>query len=159
MLRNGSMKSKRSNSGFTLVEMTFSVLILGILTAMAVPAFAGMRDRMAVRSTINALQGALSEARFSAMRSGQAATLDTAAILSELPNHAQILPSPDLGGASDTPGVIRIEPRLAMLANPADTGSVVISAGGYQAAFSVSAAGHSSVCTPEGAESTGYSPC
>lgn len=159
MLRNGSMKTNQSSAGFTVVEVAFSVLILGILTAMAVPAFSGMRDRMAVRSTVNAVQGAISEARFTAMRTGQAASVDIAAILSELPSHAQTLPDPGLGAASDTPGVVLFEPRLAMLANPADSGSITISAGGYQAALTVSPAGHASVCTPEGAHSPGYSAC
>lgn len=154
-----NMKARRANAGFTLVELVFSVLILGILTAMAVPSFSGLRDRMAVRSTINAFQGALSETRFSAMRTGSPATFSAPDLMSEQTDHAKMLPSPDLGAASNTPGSVSIEPRLAMLSNPLDTGSVTIGAGGYRARFSISPAGHASVCTPEGAQSPGYSPC
>ncbi|HEY2164609.1 MAG TPA: prepilin-type N-terminal cleavage/methylation domain-containing protein, partial [Gemmatimonadaceae bacterium] len=63
--------SSRSRRGFSLIEMMVVLVIAGITMAMAMPKFAGMRDRMAVRSAKQQFSSYLATARAAAIRQSQ----------------------------------------------------------------------------------------
>jgi prepilin-type N-terminal cleavage/methylation domain-containing protein len=66
--------------GYTLVELSVILAILGVVSAMALPRFAAMRDRLAVYGATSALATALIDTRHRSMRETRyvAFTVDTA---------------------------------------------------------------------------------
>lgn len=64
-----------SHRGMTLLEMAVTVVILGLLTAIAVPKLTGVSDAAAVREESARLVGALDAARSAAVRLGGNAVL------------------------------------------------------------------------------------
>lgn len=67
-------------SGITLLELAVIVAILGIVSAISVPRFSALRDRLAVHGATSALTTALADARHLAMRETRyvSFTVDTA---------------------------------------------------------------------------------
>jgi prepilin-type N-terminal cleavage/methylation domain-containing protein len=65
--------------GFTLVEIGIVVALLGILAGFALPRFAEVRDRLAVRGATSSVVFALASARHAAIRRATrvAVTIDT----------------------------------------------------------------------------------
>ena len=63
--------SSRSRRGFTLIETMVVLVIAGITMAIALPKFASMRDRMAVRSAKQQFSSYLATARAAAIRQSQ----------------------------------------------------------------------------------------
>lgn len=55
-------------AGYTLLESTLVLAVIGIVSSMAVPAFARLRDRTAVHGATSALASALTDARHHAVR-------------------------------------------------------------------------------------------
>ncbi|QWR76422.1 type IV pilin protein [Candidatus Magnetomonas plexicatena] len=51
----------RGDRGFTLIELLIVIAIIGILTAIAVPAFLGQREKAKVRSVESGAKGAVSD--------------------------------------------------------------------------------------------------
>ena len=63
--------SSQSRRGFTLIETMVVLVIAGITMAIAMPKFAGMRDRMSVRSAKQQFSSYLATARAAAIRQSQ----------------------------------------------------------------------------------------
>ncbi len=68
MCRSFVLPSRRTNSGFTLVELLTVVILVGILASLAAPALSGQIARAQTQSTLNALRNDLFYARMSAVR-------------------------------------------------------------------------------------------
>ncbi|BAZ43889.1 type 4 prepilin-like protein [Chondrocystis sp. NIES-4102] len=62
---------KKSNQGFTLIEMIITVVIIGIIATLAVPNFLGLLNRNRVKDGVSQVEGALKEAQRQAMRKGR----------------------------------------------------------------------------------------
>jgi prepilin-type N-terminal cleavage/methylation domain-containing protein len=63
--------SVRSPKGFTLLELIMTLIILGIILAMAVPSFLQWRKNLAYRTTAREVVAALREARSRAITDNQ----------------------------------------------------------------------------------------
>ena len=53
---------KKSNKGFTLVEMIAAVIIVGIIAALAAPNLLGMLNQARVKDGLGQVEGAIREA-------------------------------------------------------------------------------------------------
>ena len=65
----------RPRHGFTLVELLVVVLALGVMLAMAAPAFSAMLERNRATATFHQLTASLAGARLAAVRMGRPVTL------------------------------------------------------------------------------------
>lgn len=68
--------ARKSNSGFTLIEMLVVVIIVGVIAAIAAPNFLGLLNRNRVNDAAQQVEGALKEAQRQAMRKGKPCTVD-----------------------------------------------------------------------------------
>ncbi len=64
-----------NNQGFTLIETTIIVVIVGILSAIAAPSFLGMLNRNKVNDALVQVRGALQEAQREAMRKSKSCSV------------------------------------------------------------------------------------
>ena len=67
--------ARRSNSGFTLIEMMVTTIIIGVIAAIAAPNFLGLLNRNRVNEAAQQIEGALKEAQRQAMRRGSQCTI------------------------------------------------------------------------------------
>ena len=65
--------------GFSLIELLFSLVILGLISSAAVPAMAGIRDRYVVGSVAGSIAGAHNRARIRAILESQVTELEVRA--------------------------------------------------------------------------------
>lgn len=72
-----SNNSKRkSNRGFTLIELMVVLTIVGIIAAIAAPNFTGLLGRIRVNSALEELLGAIKETQRLAMRHGKSCRIN-----------------------------------------------------------------------------------
>jgi prepilin-type N-terminal cleavage/methylation domain-containing protein len=64
--------TKRQNSGFTLIEIIITVIIVGILMAIAIPNLLGLYNQYQVKNALNQVESSVKEAQKQAMRRGKA---------------------------------------------------------------------------------------
>ena len=56
-VRNRRGNPPPATAGFTLVELTLVILVIGIVGALVLPRFGGLLDRQQARRTVNVLRG------------------------------------------------------------------------------------------------------
>lgn len=66
----------KKEQGFTLIEMLVTVMIMGILAAIAAPSWMTWYNNTKVTTSLEQVQGALSEGQRQAMRRGKTCTID-----------------------------------------------------------------------------------
>ena len=66
---------KKSNKGFTLIEMITVVIIVGVIAAIAAPNLLGMLVQTRVKDSLGQVEGAIKEAQKLAMRRGKPCTI------------------------------------------------------------------------------------
>jgi prepilin-type N-terminal cleavage/methylation domain-containing protein len=67
---------RKSNSGFTLVELLMTLIIIGVIAVITVPNFLGLMSRNRVNQASLQVEGALKEAQRQAMRMGKQCTIN-----------------------------------------------------------------------------------
>ena len=66
---------KKSNKGFTLIEMITTVIIVGVIAAIAAPNLLGMLNQTRVKDGLGQVEGAIKEAQKLAIRRGKPCTI------------------------------------------------------------------------------------
>jgi prepilin-type N-terminal cleavage/methylation domain-containing protein len=70
-----SLPSNRGIRGFTMIELVFALVLLGILTGLAAPSMTGWMRRTQLEAAVGELTADLAQVRMLAVRSGAGATL------------------------------------------------------------------------------------
>src|SRR6266542_1272140 len=97
----------RSQSGFTMVELLVSVVIIGLAAAIAIPYFSKMSRRQKLVSAAHEIQQDLLAARMRAVRANQNASLVIAAATGAEQNHHFDIVAPDNSPAPTPTPVVR----------------------------------------------------
>jgi prepilin-type N-terminal cleavage/methylation domain-containing protein len=66
---------RKSNSGFTLVELLMTLIIISVIAALTAPSFLGLMSRNRVNEAALKVEGALKEAQRQAVRKGKQCTI------------------------------------------------------------------------------------
>jgi prepilin-type N-terminal cleavage/methylation domain-containing protein len=62
---------RKVNQGFTLIEMMVTVIIIGVIAALAAPNFLGLLNQSRVKDSLAQVEGAIKEAQRQAIRKGK----------------------------------------------------------------------------------------
>ena len=68
--------ARKSNSGFTLTEIIVTIIIIGVIAAIAAPNFLGLLNRNRVNEAARQIEGALTEAQRQAIRRGRQCSIE-----------------------------------------------------------------------------------
>lgn len=68
--------ARKINSGFTLIEMLATIIIIGVIAAIAAPNFLGLLNRNRANQAMAQIEGALKEAQRQAIRNGRLCTVN-----------------------------------------------------------------------------------
>lgn len=71
MLSNHASQQHSKNRGYSLLEMIVTVILVGILAAIAIPSFIGLLERYRVNEGLAKVKGAIKEAQRQAIRRGR----------------------------------------------------------------------------------------
>lgn len=66
----------KNNQGFTLIEMIITVIIIGVIAAIAAPNFLGLLNRNRANSGIAQIEGAIREAQRQAIKDSNSCTVN-----------------------------------------------------------------------------------
>ena len=66
---------KKSNKGFTLIEMITTVIVIGVIASIAAPNLLGMLNQTRVKDGLGQVEGAIREAQKLAVRRGKPCTI------------------------------------------------------------------------------------
>ena len=83
---------RKSSSGFTLIEMLVTFIIIGVIAAIAVPNFLGLLNRNRVNQAQRQVEGALKEAQRQAMRRGKQCSITISTSSKEISNPLPSIP-------------------------------------------------------------------
>jgi prepilin-type N-terminal cleavage/methylation domain-containing protein len=67
---------RKRNTGFTLIEMLVTVIVVAVIAAIASPNLLGLLNRNRVNSALEEVEGAIKEAQKQAMRNGTSCTIN-----------------------------------------------------------------------------------
>lgn len=144
---------KKTEKGFTLIEVLIAVLVLTTLALMAFPAMRDMQDRNYLKASAETMVAELAEARMRAMASNGPVTISFSDILAEveLENGVTV--------TDPTFSDLVLEPKLAVLADATSAGYVDFTKGNFSIRFGVTPIGQGFICDPGNGNPVGYPPC
>jgi prepilin-type N-terminal cleavage/methylation domain-containing protein len=67
---------KKRNTGFTLIEMLVTFIIIGVIASIAAPNLLGLLNRNRVNSALEEVEGAIKEAQKQAIKTGKTCQID-----------------------------------------------------------------------------------
>jgi prepilin-type N-terminal cleavage/methylation domain-containing protein len=124
---------RKSNSGFTLVEMLAVVIIIGVIAAIAAPNLLGWFNNNRVNEAMRQVEGALKEAQKQAIRTGKRCTIEiTTNAISNYGTDGCLLSNRNLND------LIQLDSNLAILTFSGKGNITIDGAGNPRPAFVVS---------------------
>ena len=70
-----NVRNANANLGFSLIELSLTVVVIGVLAAITVPGFIQMYERFQANSAFDQVRGAIKEAQLQAIRRSTTCTL------------------------------------------------------------------------------------
>jgi prepilin-type N-terminal cleavage/methylation domain-containing protein len=125
--------ARKSNSGFTLIEMLVVIIIIGVIAAIAAPNLLGLLNRNRVNEAMRQVEGALKEAQKQALRTGKKCTINiTTDAISNYGTEGCLLSKRNLND------LVQLDSNLAILTFSGKGNITINGAGNPRPAFVVS---------------------